>query len=302
VDGKDGKDGKIYALGATGRLNCLDAVTGAVVWSHDVLADAGAKMPMWGFSSSPLVYKGLVTVFASGPSGKSVLAYHTSGGQAWAAGDGEWSYCSPQLAKLDGVEQVLITNEHGLVSFDPTSGKVLWKYDFEGQAPPRVAQPAILNETDVLFGCGQDPGAHRLRVRRDGAGWKTEVVWTSNAIKPYFNDLVIHGDHIYGFDGAYLTCVGLQDGKKKWRARGYGNGQVLLLADQGLLVVLTEDGMVALVEAKPAECHELGRFDPFPDADPRTERKTWNHPVVAHGRLYVRNAAWMACYELTPAK
>ena len=116
-------------------------------------------------------------------------------------------------------------------------------------------------------------------------------MWTTQAIKPYFNDLVIHAGHLYGFDGIFFTCVSLSDGASMWRTRGYGSGQVLLLADQGLLLVLSEKGEVALVEASPAGHKQLGKF-------PAIKGKTWNHPVVAHGRLYVRNGEEMACYEL----
>ena len=98
-----------------------------------------------------------------------------------------------------------------------------------------------------------------------------------------------------GFDGHFFTCVSLEDGQKKWRARGYDNGEVLLLSDQGLLLVLTEKGTVALLKANPERCQELGRFQPIED-----QGKTWNHPVVAHGKLFVRNGEEVACYRLPP--
>ena len=116
-------------------------------------------------------------------------------------------------------------------------------------------------------------------------------MWTTRAIKPYYNDLVVHRGHLYGFDHNFLTCVGLADGQGKWRARGYGNGQVLLLADQDLLLVQAETGEVALVNASPDGHRERARFQAI-------EGKTWNHPVVAHGRLFVRNGQEAACYEL----
>ena len=103
---------------------------------------------------------------------------------------------------------------------------------------------------------------------------------------------MIHDNHLYGFDGAFLVCVNLDDGKRCWKERGYGAGQALLLYDQGVLLLLTEeDGDVALVAAQPSGLNELARI-------PALEGKTWNHPVIAHGRLYVRNAEQIACYEL----
>lgn len=286
-------DGKVYALGAAGRLNCLDAATGKVLWSRDIVEDSGAKVPQWGFSSSPLVARGVVTVFAGGPDGKSVLGYHAASGEpAWYAGEGQLSYCSPQLARIGGAEQVLIGTDAGMTAFDPARGTVLWEHRWPmdgGQA--RIVQPALLGDSDVLIGTGFGFGTRRMRVSRVGDAWVAQEVWTTRAIKPYYNDLVVYQGHLYGFDANFFTCVSLEDGKGKWKARGYGNGQVLLLAEQGLLLVLSEKGEVALVEASPAGHKELGRFQAI-------EGKTWNHPVIAHGKLFVRNGEEAACYRL----
>jgi hypothetical protein len=154
-----------------------------------------------------------------------------------------------------------------------------------------VTQPTVVGDGDVLIGTGFKFGTRRVRVAREGDGWATQEVWTTKAISPYFNDLVAHRGHIYGFDSLFFTCVSLEDGKMKWRERGYANGQVLLLADQDLLLVLTEKGEVALLEANPEKRKELGRFKAL-------EGKTWNHPVVAHGLLFVRNSEEAACYQL----
>jgi outer membrane protein assembly factor BamB len=222
-----------------------------------------------------------------------VLGYHAASGEpAWSAGEGQASYGSTQLVRLGGVEQLLVPTGAGLTAFDPARGEVLWRHQWplpEGMA--RIVQPAVLGDADVLLGTGFGFGTRRVHVGREGDGWAEREVWTSRAIKPYFNDLVVQGGHLYGFDGNQLTCVGLEDGKGKWRARGYGNGQVLLLADQGLLLVLAETGEAALVEASPAGHKELGQFQAL-------EGKTWNHPVVAHGKLFVRNGEEAACYQL----
>jgi outer membrane protein assembly factor BamB len=289
-------DGKIFALGATGWLDCLDALTGRVLWSHNIVADSGAKLPIWGFCSSPLVVQGVVTVFAGGEGGKSVLGYHADSGKlAWSAGEGKVSYCSMQRAHLGGVEQLLITTENGLAAYQPARGEVLWQFSFPGDVPPRVVQPAILSDSDVLLGTGADPGTKRLHIDNKDNKWTAQEVWTSRAIKPNYNDLVVHAGHLYGFDADILTCVTLDSGQKKWRARGYGNGQVLLLADQGLLLVLSEEGEVALVKATPDNHKEIGRFRAF-------EGKTWNHPAVANGKLFVRNGEWAACFDLNERK
>jgi outer membrane protein assembly factor BamB len=301
-------EGKLYALGANGKFNCLDPATGRVIWSKDIVADSDAKVPMWGFASSPLVSAGVVTVYAGGPKGKAVLGYKADTGDlAWKAGGykldtpeavekkkdkGPLSYCSTHLAKFDGVEQVVIATDAGLAAFDPATGHALWTHDWQTENDiARIVQPALLDGGDVLMGAGLGVGTRRLHVGREGDGWSVKEVWTTQKIKPYFNDLVTYQGHLYGFDDTFFVCVNLADGKLKWKSRGYGAGQVLLLADQGLLLILSEKGEVALVSASPEKHQELGKFQAI-------EGKTWNHPVLAHGRLYVRNGEEAACYQL----
>ncbi len=241
--------GSIYAQGASGRLNCLDAMTGKVRWSHDVAADSGAKVPQWGFSASPLVAEGIVTVFAGGPKGKSVLGYKSSTGElAWSAGEGTLSYCSTQLAQIDGVEQILVTTDLGLAAFRPTTGEVLWEHRWPQDGLARIVQPALVDKADVLIGTGMGVGTRRVSLKHDGNAWTTQEVWTSRAIKPYFNDLVVHDGYLYGFDSNVFMCVSLADGQRAmacprlrqrpgaaagrsepaahpWRARRSGTGQ-----------------------------------------------------------------------------
>jgi outer membrane protein assembly factor BamB len=290
-------DGNIYALGATGRLNCLDAKTGDVVWSRDIVADSGATVPIWGFASSPLVMGKFVMVLTGAAGGKSLLAYDAAkGGEpAWTADAGTQSYSSPHPAKLGGVDQVLCVTEAGLTAFDPAKGDVLWKYSWP-QGMHRILQPTLVGDSDVLISSFTETRRVHVRHDKDKDAWTTEDIWSSPAIKPNFSDLVVHDGYAYGFDAEpALVCINLEDGKRKWRAKGYGAGQVLLLADQGLLLVESEKEpcVAALVQATPEGRRELGRITLFPD-----EEKTWNHPVVAHGKLFVRNAAEAACFRL----
>ncbi len=286
-------DGRLYVQGATGKLNCLDALTGSVIWTRDVAADSGAKVPQWGFAASPLIADGIVAVFVGGPSGKSVQGYDIEKGEPkWLGGDGTQSYCSLQSVKLCGVEQAVIATDRGISSYAMKTGTVLWQHKWVIPGMSRVVQPAVVSDTDLLLGTGFGMGTQRVRVKHEGDTWSTDVVWKTTAIKPYYNDLVIHHDYLYGFDGNILTCVKLDDGSSVWRTTGYGNGQVLLLADQDLLLILSEKGEIALVDAKPASYTERGKI-------PGIEGKTWNHPVVAHGKLFVRNGEEAACFDVS---
>ena len=290
--------GRLYSFGATGRLNCLDAASGEPLWSRNVLADTGAAVPQWGFAASPLVAKGVVVAFAGAANGKTVVAYEEEKGDlAWTASVGPesekaaLSYCSPQLTTVDNVDQILLATDAGLSAFEPVHGKELWHHSWLVEGLARIVQPALVGDDDVLLGTGMGNGTRRIHVGRNAGDWLAKELWTSRKIRPYFNDFVVLNDHLYGFDGNKLVCVSLEDGSETWHAGGYGNGQVLLLADQELLLILSEEGDVALVSARPERHQELCRFKAI-------DGKTWNHPVIAHGKLFVRNGEEIACFKL----
>jgi hypothetical protein len=137
-------------------------------------------------------------------------------------------------------------------------------------------------------------GIRRLAVAHGAGGWKVDERWTSNGLKPYFNDFVVHKGHAFGFDGNILSCIDLEDGKRVWKGGRYGNGQLVLLADQDLLLVLSEEGELALVRATPDEFKEVAKF-------PVLSGKTWNHPVLVRDVLLVRNDEEMAAFRLSLA-
>lgn len=286
--------GRLYTFGAKGLLNCLDAGTGKVHWSRDVLADTKVEVPMWGFSSSPLVSDGVVVVCASDNKEKGVLAaYQAADGEpAWTSPTGKFSYSSPHLAKIGGQTQLLFLSELGLAALDPATGKVLWEHAASGSGW-RAVQPHPADDDTVLLG-SEDIGLLLLDVKRSNDAWAAAERWSSKSMKPSYNDFVVHRGHIYGFDGGVFSCVDLATGKRQWKGGRYGHGQVLLLADQELLLVLSESGEVVLLAANPQKLEELARVQAIAG-------KTWNHPVVAHGRLYVRNNEEMACFDVEPS-
>jgi outer membrane protein assembly factor BamB len=284
-------DGRVFALGGTGILDCLDAATGHVIWSHNIVDDSGAAVPMWGFSNSPLVSGGIVVVYAGADNGKGLLAYQASGGKpAWTAPTGSTSYSSPQLVSIRGQPQILFLSDEGLVSVDAASGKVLWNYSAAAKGIWRVAMPRQVGDGSILIG-SEDLGLVRLDVTREGGQWTLSRKWGSQAIRPAFNDFVFLDGFVYGFDESIFCCIDAQTGERRWKGGRYGHGQVLLLPEQKLLLVISEKGEAVLVAANPERHQELARFQAI-------EGKTWNHPVLAHGRLYIRNAEEIACYDL----
>jgi outer membrane protein assembly factor BamB len=286
--------GKIFSLGGTGILNCLDASTGKCLWSRDINQDSGGTPPMWGLSSSPLVMGQNVIVYGGGKAGKSLLAYRADSGQlAWTAPAGENSYSSPQLVTIAGVPQCLMYHNLGLTSVDPVTGKELWKTGVAISGVP-CSQPHLIGTSKLAVATLNGPGTSLIEVSKDGDQWKVTPVWASKDLKPEFPDFVVHQGNAYGFDGSIFCCLDLASGKRAWKDGHFGRGQVILLEDQGLLVVTSETGEVILQAADAQSRKELGRFQAL-------NGKTWNHAVVANGRLFLRNAEEMACYSLQPA-
>lgn len=278
------RDSLVFTLGATGILNILNADDGSVVWSRNVTTDIKAELPGWGIASSPLVVDEVVIVAISG----TLVAYDiATGEQRWVGPDGGENYTSPHLVTIDGIKQVLMMSQFATSSFAPDNGKLLWERVWEGGS---IVQPSMIADGDILISEGYKKAMLRINVSNDSIGWTIRERWKTTKLRPDFNDFVIHKDYIYGFEGYSLTCIDINNGNRMWKGGRYG-GQLLLLADQDLLIVLSEKGELALVKATPDKFTEIAHF-------PAIEGKTWNHPVLVGNVLLVRNTQEMAAFRL----
>jgi outer membrane protein assembly factor BamB len=280
-------DGRVYALGATGELRSINAATGRVLWRANILADAGATNVDHGTSASPLIVDDTVVVLPGGGNGHSVVAYdRESGTRAWSALDDRAAYSSPMLVTLAGVRQILVHTETRLVGLSPGDGTLLWAFPW--QTPNASAQPLITAPDRVFISAETD--AAMLQLAADGDGHLTaRELWRTTRMNNKFTSPVLHDGFIYGLDEAILSCIDAATGDLKWKGGRYGYGQVMLAS--GHLIVLTEDGELALVRADPASHQELARF-------PAIEGKTWNHPAMSDGILLIRNIEEMAAFDL----
>jgi outer membrane protein assembly factor BamB len=281
------KGSRVYTLGATGILNVLDADSGRLIWSRNAALDTGVDIPGWGFTSSPLVIEDVVIVALAG----TMIAYDVkTGDRQWLGPDGGKGYSSPHLLNIEGVQQVLLMSEAGATSVIPEDGSVLWEYSCPRE---RIIQPALTQDGDLLISA-EGKGLRRISVDKEPAGWKIEERWKTYQLKPNFNDLVVHEGYVFGFDGPLLVCIDVMDGKRCWKGGRY-SGQLLLLDNQDLLLVVSEKGELVLINASPDKYTELARF-------PAITGKTWNHPVLTGDILLVRNAREMAAFRLSPEK
>ena len=285
--------GSIFVQGANGQLQRLDARTGQPVWEIDLRRVADRDPPMWGFSSSPLVVDSVVIVHAGGADKLGTFGFDVESGDVkWSAPAGDHAYSSPQLVSIGNASYVAMFTNAGMNLLDPISGKSRcdyeWKLDGYSAVQPQVVEgDLILLATEAETRC--------LRIVQEKDSLVAEERWTTRNLKPDFNDFVVHDGHAYGFDAKIFTCIDLASGERKWKRGRYGKGQVLLLSDPGVLLVVGERGEVVLVQADPSKHQELAKFQAI-------EGKTWNHPVLIGDRLFLRNSQQAACYRLALAE
>ena len=295
--------GRVYTLGATGIVQCLEGSSGKVVWSKDLLqmygvtqAESEAEVT-WGRAASPLVVDDLVIVPAGGKTDEannikptSLVAFRASDGEkVWDAGTDQLSYASPVLATLAGRRQIVMVNEKTVTGHDPATGEQLWLQEWDGSSNSSASssQPVVLPGDVLLLSKGYGGGAKVLEFASDGV--VTERWANTRVLQTKFTNVTIIGDHVYGLSDGILECVDLQSGQRRWKKGRYNHGQILGVGE--LILVISEDGEVALVEANPEKFVELTTFQAI-------DGLTWNNPCLYGKLLLVRNGKQAACYEL----
>jgi outer membrane protein assembly factor BamB len=283
-------DGRLYALGATGELRCLDARTGAVAWGKNILSDNDASNLSWAMAASPLIVDDKVIVLPGGTANKSVVAYNKlTGAPVWKSQSDPAAYVSPMLVTLAGRRQVIVVSSSRVFGLTPEDGSLLWSYAWNTDMGINVTQPIMVDNSHFFISSGYGKGAAFIEVTGSGKNFASRAVWENINMKNKFNSSVLHEGYIYGLDEGILTCLDVKTGERKWKGGRYGYGQVLLAG--GNLIISSDSGELALVQATPQQYTELARFAAI-------EGKTWNYPAIAGGTLLVRNANQMAAYNI----
>ena len=281
-------DGILYTLTSQGKVGALNAADGKPIWSVDLVEDYGSKVPRRGFAASPLVEGDQLIIEAGGAGGKAFLALdRKSGKERWGAGEGAAGYSSGIVATIDGVRQIIFARTAGgeIISLLP-SGKVHWRHPWK--AGP-IATPIFVPPNRIFASAARDTGSILLEITTTDGKARADEVWVTRFMKNHFSSSVIVGNHIYGFDNATLRCISLDSGERLWARRGFGKGSLIVAG--GMLYVLSDTGVLALIEATPEEYREAARFQALTG-------KAWTAPALANGRLYVRDQDEMLCLDL----
>jgi outer membrane protein assembly factor BamB len=282
---------RVYAVGATGILDCVDAATGKLIWTRDALKEESLPNTYFGKSSSPLVVDDLVVVTGGMAKKSTLLAFRRDDGSpAWRAGNDEASFTSPELVILAGRRQILSVNASTVTGQDPKDGRVLWEYAWGNNKWPKCAQPIALDGDRILLSASFNAGCVLLQIKANPQSeFSAAEIWKNRNMKSEFSNLVTRDGFLYGLDDGILACVDLATGERKWKDGHYGHGQVMLAND--LLLVQTEQGPIALVEANPSGYREVAHLNAL-------SAKTWNTPALAGEFLLVRNDQEAVCYRL----
>lgn len=290
-------EGRVYAVGATGRLHCLDAATGAAYWTKELHDDDGTNL-LHGACASPLIIGDLVYVCPVSGEDNSLAAYHRiSGEQVFSAGGGLASYSSPVYAVIAGVPQILAFKAQAIVGHDAKTGEVLWTFPWGNTSDVNVAQPIALSQDGdrVFISTAYGVGSALLSVSLKDGEWKVDNLWKDLKKRPMNNKFcssILFEDRFVGLDNGILAAFDAASGKELWKQGRYKHGQVLRVGDD--LLVLSEDGDLILVDParEKKDVQELGRVEGA------LEGKTWNNLAFAPPYLMIRNSKWAACYEL----
>jgi len=285
VDGE-----RLYALGGAGDLACLETKTGRVVWSLNVLDKFGGENIVWGISESPLVLGDRVLVNAGGPGASVVALNKRDGSLVWKSQSDRAGYSSAIPLQVGGTTQVVFFTSRRAMALDPKDGRLLWEYARAANNVANAATP-VARGGRVFISSDYGTGAGMVEVRAEGAQVSAREVYFTKEMRNHHSSSVLVGEHLYGFSGGILTAMKFDTGEVAWKDRSVGKGS-LVYAD-GMLYCMSENGVVGLVEATPEGYRERGRFRIQQDSLP-----TWAHPVVAGGRLFIRDQETIYAYDV----
>jgi len=289
---------RLYAVGAVGKFICLDLPTDGsrpkLLWEHDLLGEFRAALPGWGVACSPLVDGGLVVVQPGGRDGSVAAFDKMSGELRWKAGSNPSGYSSPVVTTVGGLHVIYAFTGDALLCIRANDGDLLDEYTWSTQHQGNIATP-IVHDQWVFISSGYNKGCALLRTDVTGDRAKLRQVYKRNnkVMRNHHSSCVLKDWHLYGFDDDRLRCVDFKTGVEvsEWESKTMGKGSLILARDH--LIVLTEGGTLALIEARPNEFRLVASL---PSGLGRSE--IWAQPVLVDGRLYLRDGQKVVCLDV----
>jgi outer membrane protein assembly factor BamB len=286
---------RVYALGLNGDLVCVEAATGKEVWRKDLRKDFDGSVGGWGYSESPLIDGDKLLCTPGGKKAALVALNKKTGEVIWKGvvpqGD-HADYSSIIAVQVHGKRQYVQFLGGGVVGLSE-DGAFLWRYDAPHNGTANCSTP-LFHDNQVFAASGYGTGGGLAKLSHSGDKWTAEEVYFTKHMKNHHGGMVLIDGHVYGSDEGHLTCLDFKTGEVKWAARAPGKGSIA--SADGRLYYRNEDagGAVVLAEVNPEKYVEVGRFTPpAKSGDP-----SWPHPVIANGKLYLRDQGYLFCYDV----
>jgi len=275
---------RIVTASGTGKIHSLDKKTGRPIWSHDLYTEFGGTVLPFGYSCHALPYKDTLILLAGGH-GSAALAFRQSDGAVvWKGLDFQNAHSSPLLIEVDGQPQVVALTAFEVIGFSPSDGQLLWRYPHNTLHGLAISTPIWAPGNLLFISSAYEGGSRVLELHQSGGKTTVKELWYNQRLKSHFGTAIRLGDFLYfssGHDGpALMTCVKLRTGEIAWQQRGFAKAQ--LLAADGKLILLDEDGTLALVDPSPAEFRVTARVEML-------EHISWTPPTLSGSTLYLRD-------------
>jgi outer membrane protein assembly factor BamB len=287
--------GSVFGLGGNGDLACLDAKSGAIRWQTNIMKEFGGETPGWGVCESVLIDQNRLICTPGGSKATLVALNPESGEVIWKAlvpQKDRAGYASPAVAEVGGLRQYVQFTSSGTVGVRADNGDFLWRDDSASNGSANCSSPLVAGSF-VFTSSSYGSGGSLVKLVANSSGVNAERVYHTHHMSVHHGDMVIVDGLLFGAsDPGILTCLDLATGNVKWPSRAAGKGSITY-AD-GRLYLRTEQGTMILVQAAGDGYHELGRFD----QPNRSKSAAWAHPVVAAGRLFLRDQDLLLCYDL----
>jgi outer membrane protein assembly factor BamB len=283
---------RLYTEGGNGDITCLDAATGRTNWHVNLIDDFGGGRPNWGYSESPLVVGEMLIVTPGGKQGTVAALDKYTGQTLWQSESVTEAahYSSPVIASIHGTPTIVQYAKESVFGITVDQGQLLWTYNGANNGTANCSTP-IVDDNHVFVASSYRTGGGLAEIVKSDEGQTAEEVYFEKKMTNHHGGIVKVGDHLYGFGNSSLICMDFKTGEIAWQDRSVGKGS-LTVAD-GMLYLLSENHEVALAEATSQEYREHGRFE-----IPNHGRKSWAHPVVTGGVLYIRDQQWLTAYEV----
>lgn len=279
-------DGRLYTISFQGNVGCINAETGELIWGVNMPGKFGGRVPTWGYAMSALIDEDALILVPGGEQACVAALDKMTGEVLWTGGGSDIpGYATPVKAEIMGVEQYVVFTGKSAIGVHAASGRLLWRVPWETKYDVNASTP-IVSGNHVFITSDYGRGCAVIAVEEEGAN----ILWETKAMASHFNTSIFMNGHLFGPSNPNLVCLDPRTGEAAWKQSGFERGGVVGV-DGVILALSGNQGFLAMVEATPDGYNELGRFTPLGG-------QSWTAPIVANGKLFVRNKEALACFDL----